>query len=87
LSVAITLPVTAPVITTAFAEISALMLACEPMVSGQLDASFHLTAQGEVLGATQFALDDHGLAEIHDELLRRCAIDARGLRGLVALTA
>src|SRR5713226_8716888 len=54
-------------------------------VIGQLDAAFHLTKKSEVLGSAQLALDDHRLAEIHDELGSGPAIGWRRLRGLSAL--
>jgi hypothetical protein len=74
-------------ITTIFAEISPFddgMSADRKRVRGQLDAPFHLTAEGEVLGSTQLALDDHRLADIQGELRSQPAIGAGSLRGAVA---
>ena len=87
-SPAVTLPVTAPMITTAFCGDRRLDVGAGTdgeCVIGQRDTAFHLAIEGEVLGSAQLTLDDHRLPEIHDRLLRRPTIDSRGLRGQVPM--
>src|SRR6266852_1868444 len=62
LSPAVTLPATAPRLATALAgdlRLDVGVRADGECVIGQPDAAFHLTMEGEVLGSTQLALDDH----------------------------